>query len=298
MVLRKEGGNGRKGLANSFLNRFVKLYIPQVHSDMQMSYLTQKYPYLSTDQPLSQLVLQLLEEQKSIMIEQLEFIVQLGKIGLLQQALDILGLPHKVTDNGQYASFESEVLKLLPLSESFGVGSAELVKTVIMAYLVFKYSNFSLCLVGQRSIRLAVVKAMAYLLNRNTVNILISTMLDINDLLGTYEQVTDSEAMEVEQSMFEKIFAREGASEFKSEQTKFVFVESKVVTSLNDDSNLVYVEVPSETIAQRIEKGLPDVYNQTRKMVMGTDSLGKRASLAKFITLTLEDEEEDTISAS
>lgn len=39
VVLRKQGGNGRKGLANSFLNRFVKIYIPEVSHQRQLNYL-------------------------------------------------------------------------------------------------------------------------------------------------------------------------------------------------------------------------------------------------------------------
>ena len=41
-------------------------------------------------------------------------------------------------------------------------------------------------------------KALAYLLNHNFVKILISTMIDINDLLGTYEQISATQAMDVE----------------------------------------------------------------------------------------------------
>lgn len=49
VVLRKEGGNGRKGLANSFLNRFVKIYVPEVATDLQLNYLTNKYPFIKNN---------------------------------------------------------------------------------------------------------------------------------------------------------------------------------------------------------------------------------------------------------
>jgi hypothetical protein len=73
-----------------------------------------------------------------------------------------------------------------------------LIKIVIQSYLVYKYSTFSLCLVGESEARVSVIKALGYLLSKNIVSILISTMLDINDLLGTYEQIsTEEEKMQV-----------------------------------------------------------------------------------------------------
>ena len=55
-MLRKEGGNGRKGLANSFLNRFVKIYIPDVQSEVHVNYLAHKYPYLEGNASLQSLI--------------------------------------------------------------------------------------------------------------------------------------------------------------------------------------------------------------------------------------------------
>lgn len=60
VVLRKEGGSGRKGLANSFLNRFVKLYIPEVSHDQQLNYLARKYPSLNENIHLKNLIPRLL----------------------------------------------------------------------------------------------------------------------------------------------------------------------------------------------------------------------------------------------
>lgn len=70
VVLRKEGGNGRKGLANSFLNRFVKIYIPEVSHQRQLDFLCQKYPCLETDKYLITLIRKLLYEEKQMVIEQ------------------------------------------------------------------------------------------------------------------------------------------------------------------------------------------------------------------------------------
>lgn len=41
-------------------------------------------------------------------------------------------------------------------------------------------------------------KSLAYLLNHNFVKILISTMIDINDLLGKYEQISANQTMDIE----------------------------------------------------------------------------------------------------
>jgi hypothetical protein len=60
VVLRKEGGNGRRGLPNSFLNRFVKVYVPDVNSEMQLQYLVSKYPYLEDSPDLKALLARLL----------------------------------------------------------------------------------------------------------------------------------------------------------------------------------------------------------------------------------------------
>lgn len=54
---------------------------------------------------------------------------------------------------------------------------------------------------------------------------------------------------------------------------------------MRDECNLVYVEVPNDTISERIEKGLKDVYHQRRKIVLGLDNNPKKNDLSKFITL-------------
>jgi len=52
--------------------------------------------------------------------------------------------------------------------------------------MIYKYTSFSICLVGSSRLRSSLVKALAYLINKRVAPVLISTMLDINDLLGTY----------------------------------------------------------------------------------------------------------------
>lgn len=69
VVLREEGGNGRKGLPNSFLNRFVKIYIPEVSHQKQLNFLIQKYQFLDQDTSLKNLILTFLKEEKHMVIE-------------------------------------------------------------------------------------------------------------------------------------------------------------------------------------------------------------------------------------
>jgi len=51
--------------------------------------------------------------------------------------------------------------------------------------------------------------------------------------------------MRPETTEFEDIFSKEQIGDYQSEKTKFVFVESKIVKSLKEESVLVYVEVPN-----------------------------------------------------
>lgn len=44
---------------------------------------------------------------------------------------------------------------------------------------------------GKAELRANVIRGLNYLLNKNLIKIIISTMVDINDLLGTYEQIAD-----------------------------------------------------------------------------------------------------------
>jgi hypothetical protein len=60
------------------------------------------------------------------------------------------------------------------------------VEAIIKLYLILKKSKFSLCLVGKSEIRSKLVEALQYLIKKKAVKILVSTMIDINDLLGSY----------------------------------------------------------------------------------------------------------------
>lgn len=88
--------------------------------------------------------------------------------------------------------------------------------------------------------------------------------------------------------MYAEVFREEVGRDFQSEETKFVFVESQIVKSMREEDNLVYIEVPNEAIAERIEKGLKDVYDLNRKIILGIDTLNPRKStITKFITIDL-----------
>ena len=68
-----------------------------------------------------------------------------------------------------------------------------MIKTLLYAFLIYRYSRFNLCLVGRSRSRSNLSRALSYLLRSHYVKLLISTMLDLNDLLGTYEQVTEDQ---------------------------------------------------------------------------------------------------------
>ena len=177
---------------------------------------------------------------------------------------------------------------MLPLKKSLNITTPSLVKSLLSAFLIYKYSKYNLCVVGGSKARSNFTKALTYLFRSNYVKILISTMIDINDLLGTYEQISANQEMEIETDMYTDVFSQEVAKDFQSEETKFVFVESQIVRSLREEGSLVYIEVPNEAIAERIEKGLKDVYDLKRKIVLGIDTLNPRkATVTKFIIIDL-----------
>ena len=49
-------------------------------------------------------------------------------------------------------------------------------------------------------------------------------MLDLNDLLGTYEQIGPSNSMAVEKTLIDSIYGQRKQEEYQSEETKFIFV--------------------------------------------------------------------------
>ena len=187
----------------------------------------------------------------------------------------------------KFPLYENEVLELFPLRRSLEIASEPKVKALLQAYLIYKYSAFNLCLTGNAKQRDQLSRALSYLPNSSHPKILLSTLVDINDLQGTYEQVSAHQHIDTEKTI-EDAMAGEEQNGFESEETKFVFVESQMIKSLRDSSNLVYVEVPNDSIAERIEKGLKEVYTLARKIVIGVDSLNPRKStISKFIPIDL-----------
>lgn len=95
--------------------------------------------------------------------------------------------------------------------------------------------------------------------------------------------------MEEEPTILSTLGNQQLGEAFRSEATKFVFVESQIVQSLREAENLVYIEVPNESIGERIEKGLKDVFLLKRKIVMGMDTINLRKSpISKFIIVQID----------
>ena len=84
------------------------------------------------------------------------------------------------------------MLSLLPLTKEFNLRSLEEIENVQKVNVIYGLSGFSACLVGNCQKRDEMVEILAYLLDKKTTKIILSTMTDMNDLLGTYEQVTES----------------------------------------------------------------------------------------------------------
>jgi hypothetical protein len=79
----------------------------------------------------------------------------------------------------------------MPLKESLCLNNPTIIKKLLISFLIHKFSTFSLCFVGKAELRANIVNGLNCLLNKNLIKIIISTMVDINDLLGTYEQIAD-----------------------------------------------------------------------------------------------------------
>lgn len=64
-----------------------------------------------------------------------------------------------------------------------------------------------------------------------------------------------------------------------------------MIKCLKDDNNLIYVEVPNDIIAERIEKGLREVYNQQKKIILSIQTINqKKNNITKFITIDLDED--------
>lgn len=50
----------------------------------------------------------------------------------------------------------------------------------------------------------------------------------------------------------------------------FQYIESRMLQSLNN-SNLVYIEVFSDKMVERIEKGIPDIYDNQKRVIIGCE---------------------------
>lgn len=102
------------------------------------------------------------------------------------------------------------------MKKSLNITTPNLVKSLLCAYLIYKYSKFNLCVVGGSKARANFTKALTYLFRSNYVKILISTMIDINDLLGTYEQISANQDMEIEADLYSSVFSQEVTKDFQS----------------------------------------------------------------------------------
>lgn len=95
-------------------------------------------------------------------------------------------------------------------------------------YLVYEESDSSICLVGEMKIRERIVQMLSYVMGKPYVKIILSTMSDAADLLGSYEQVADDD-MQTDKGV------------------KFQYVQSRIMEALNNsESNILFIDVPNK----------------------------------------------------
>jgi hypothetical protein len=92
-------------------------------------------------------------------------------------------------------------------------------------------------------------------------------------------------------------FQRKLAEHSTGKKTKFVYQQSAIVKALNDDSSLLYIEVPNEILLERVEKGLIDLYEQKKQIIVGIDSMREtKTSTTKFIPIRLHSSQNSSLS--
>jgi midasin (ATPase involved in ribosome maturation) len=95
------------------------------------------------------------------------------------------------------------------------------------------------------------VRSLGCLLELEVVHILISNSTDTGELLGSFEQVNE-----------------EGNGE-----PQFKYIDSRLVKALKQKNALVYVEVFADYMVERIEKGIPDIYDRKSRVIISCDGL-------------------------
>jgi midasin (ATPase involved in ribosome maturation) len=78
------------------------------------------------------------------------------------------------------------------MNKSFGILTKESLNLLKNIYTVYKCSNFSICIAGTSHERTCIAKTLSYLTGKKLVRILLSTMTDMSDLLGSYEQIAEN----------------------------------------------------------------------------------------------------------
>ena len=65
------------------------------------------------------------------------------------------------------------------------------IQNVKKVNIIYSLSKFSACLIGNCRKRDETVEILATILDKKIIKIILSTMTDMNDLLGSYEQITE-----------------------------------------------------------------------------------------------------------
>ena len=270
-----------------------------VSVETKMKYLKKKYEQACKVQILWEYIEQQLKLDPKIKIEGLEYLCQLSASGLayFYKGIEILGFPQPKHSPLSILPSEEQVTQLLPLSKEYNIRNVEV---LVNAHTTLSKTSFSICLIGDANTRDNMAGAIAYLQKKSVTKVILSTMTDMADLLGSYEQVysdsRDDEDEEVEEmsmagiykSIYKANLSAKIAVEQQSTATSFKYVESRIMKTLSKPhSHLLYVEVPNEALLERVEKGIKQIFAQKVQVLIGLDKL-ESANNTKLIALRLD----------
>lgn len=83
---------------------------------------------------------------------------------------------------------EEQTVQFFPLREEFNATNVDL---LVKSHITLSKTAFSLILIGDASGRDSTAVAIAYLQKKSITKVILSTMTDMADLLGSYEQVEE-----------------------------------------------------------------------------------------------------------
>lgn len=70
-----------------------------------------------------------------------------------------------------------------------------------------------------------------------------------------------------------------------------MYLQSKIVDSLGNNHEILYIEVPNETMLERVEKGLKNVYEQSKQIIIGLNEINKsKVASCKLVIMEISNQ--------